>query len=104
MPSGTKISLGDREYFIAPMNIKTMKAHQELISAMTKPGFDVMEQLDAFAELVRAALSRTVPSITLDEVQEGVDMGNIPLLMEALFKASGFESKAGEMAPGNSTH
>ena len=56
MPAGTKIQLGDREYLLAPMNIKTMKAHQDLISQMSKPSFDVMGQLDSFAALVQAAI------------------------------------------------
>ena len=100
MPAGTKIVLGEREYLLAPMNIKTMKAHQELISQMTKRGFDVMAQLDSFTALVQAALQRTVPDITIDEIENNVDMGNIPALMEALFRASGFVAKAGEQAPG----
>lgn len=100
MPAGTKILLGDREYLLAPMNIKTMKANQDLISQMTKPGFDVMGQLDAFTALFQAAIQRTVPDITLEEIEENVDMGNIPALMEALFRASGFVASAGEMAPG----
>ena len=100
MPAGTKIQLGDREYLLAPMNIKTMKAHQDLISQMSKPSFDVMGQLDSFAALVQAAIQRTVPDVTLDEIEANVDMGNIPALMEALFRVSGFVAPAGELAPG----
>ena len=100
MPAGTKIILGDREYLLAPMNIKTMKVHQDLIGQMTKPGFDVMAQLDSFTALVQAAIQRTVPDITIEEIENNVDIGNIPALMEALFRSSGFVAQAGEMAPG----
>lgn len=100
MPVGTKIQLGEREYLLAPMNIKTMKAHQNLIVQMTTPGFNVIDQLDAFTTLVQAAIQRTAPSITLEEVEENVDMGNIPALMEALFRSSGFVAPSGELAPG----
>ena len=100
MPAGTKIQLGEREYLLAPMNIKTMKAHKDVISCMTKPGFDVMDYLDSFTALVHAAIQRTVPEITLDDIEEHVDIGNIPALTEALFLASGFVASAGEMAPG----
>ena len=100
MPAGTKIVLGEREYLLAPMNIKTMKTHQELICQMTKPGFDVMDHLDAFTSLVQGAIQRTVPDISLEEIEESVDIGNIPALMEALFRASGFVAQSGELAPG----
>lgn len=100
MPAATKIKIGDREYELAPMNLKTMSAHKEFLKELMSRDFDVIENIPRFQALVKDALSRTVPDITDAEIESGVDMGNIPDITTALFQVSGFVSKAGETKPG----
>ncbi|MBF0098357.1 MAG: hypothetical protein HQM04_12465 [Magnetococcales bacterium] len=58
-----------------------------------------IEQIDSALQVIHAALSRNYPQLQLEDVEDLVDLATVPILMEAIMRASGLvrqgEAKAG---------
>ncbi|WP_130472619.1 hypothetical protein [Candidatus Magnetaquicoccus inordinatus] len=58
-----------------------------------------IEQIDSALQVIHAALSRNYPQLQLEDVEDLVDLATVPILMEAIMRASGLvrpgEVKAG---------
>ena len=100
MPAATVIKLGDIDYPLAPMNLKTMETHKDFLVLLMGQDFNVIGHIPQFKALLKDALTRTNPGISDEAIENGVDMGNIPDIVKALFEVSGFTAKSGEAKPG----
>ena len=100
MPAASKIKLGDLEYALAPMNLKTMETHKDFLVELMGQNFNVIGHIPQFRALLKDALMRTSPDISEEVIENGVDMGNIPDIVKALFEVSGFAAKSGEPKQG----
>ncbi len=92
---GVKVRLGDRDYIIPPLNLGSIKRLREDINVLSAVRVGEMmtdEQIDSAVRIFHAALSRNYPDITIEEVEEAVDLGNIATVTKAMMKASGFDS------------
>jgi hypothetical protein len=101
MIEGVEIKLGDKTYVVPALNFKLLKKHKADIEVITSAtpdaGLDT-EIADRVVKVVHAALTRNYPNITLDEIEDGLDLRNNRNVMGALLGQSGFvaagESKA----------
>jgi len=86
---GEKLILGGREFIVPPINLKRLKNLLPLIESLTKET-DTLKQMDGTSQILHAALSRNYPEITLDEVEEMIDLGNFMSVLKAVLGGSGF--------------
>lgn len=109
MIPGTTVTIGAKKFLMPPMNIKTMKLHKPMLikimkGAMGESSPDEMvtlfeESFDKFSDIILATLKRNYPELTLDLLEEDLDLGNIQDLMMTVMKTSGFEATIKEDAP-----
>lgn len=97
---GISVTLGGTEYIVPPLSLRSVRkfalAIQQLgdDSALAGP-----EKLDRLLEVVHASLVRNYPDITIEELGEMLDLGNMMAVFEAVMRASGF-TREPAAAPG----
>ncbi len=100
MIDGVKLKIGDKEFIFPPMNLRISKRFEmgggikAFAESPDAPGAEV----DGMARLIHATLERNYPDLTLDEVEEMVNVKNAGAIINAVLGISGFS--AGE-APAN---
>lgn len=95
---GTIVSIGGTDYTVPPLNFSRAKKVLPLLLAMNASG-DALDEakLDAGTQLVHLALTRNYPELTIEQVEDMLDMRNFPLIVAAVMGASGIEK--GEARP-----
>lgn len=99
MIEGIKVKIGEREYVIPPLNLKRLKALQaqiEFINSIKPTEVFTEKYYDAMADVVHAAVTRNHPEVSRDEIEEGLDLGNIKAAYHATMNVSGLVKKLGE--------
>lgn len=88
---GVTLKVGRREFIVPPLNLKGVKRAQQLIPLLQ----DVTstEGVDAAIEVVWLALKRNYPDVTLEQLEEDVDLGNLLALTNAVLSVAGFTPK-----------
>lgn len=89
---------GRDQYIVAPLTLKQMKTNREVIGAFLdfdakfRSGAPInpVDVTEKAAPLILIALQRNHPDMTLDKVEEMVDMHNFQTLMPAIMGGSGF--------------
>ena len=91
---GIPFILGDKTLVVPPLNFRSLEELQDRLAT-----FEAGVDKEARATIVDAAwhaLRRNYPDITKDEIVDGLDIGNMQELMEAVMDVSGLKRKAGE--------
>ena len=98
---GITMNLGGREFVIPPLNLARIKKLQDDLAILATMPMDAAsfepQQLEACITIVHTALTRNYPSMTRDEVEDIIDMGNMEKVMLAVMGQSGFTQ--GEVGP-----
>jgi hypothetical protein len=97
--------LGGIEYVIPPIALRPLQQLQSRINAF---GNSIDEEsIETAVTVIHSALKRNYPEITIEEVGDMVDVGNMFELFEAVMDVSGMKRKAletggdsGEPLPG----
>ena len=91
---GTTVRMGGADYIVAPLTFKQLRALQEKFETMSSISSVVtLAQMDAIIEIAHAALSRNYPDISIDKVENIIDMGNAAQVISAIIGVSGMEQK-----------
>ena len=94
MIDGVKVMMGGKEWTVPALNFKQVRSLEPKLAASTEPGFDT---LGFTVEVVQMALSRNYPELTVDEVEEMIDLRNAPELFRVVMGQSGIvEASPGE--------
>jgi hypothetical protein len=97
---GVRVKLGGAEYIVPPLSLRSLKKLgkkiQELSNINSVP---TEEQTDALLEVIHAALVRNYPDITLDDLADLVDLGNMLEVFPAVLAVSGLKQN---VVPGGS--
>jgi hypothetical protein len=94
MVDGTVITLGGQDYVCPPLNLKNCRLlSEELDSLQRVRGILKPEDVDTVCKIALAALQRNYPSMTLEEVEEKIDLGNFSSVILSVLKTSGVEEK-----------
>jgi hypothetical protein len=88
---------------VPPLSFKKLRSLENDIKELAKlegPATQYTgEQLKVFLRIVHAALSRNYPDMTLEDVEEILDLGNVRPVVAAILGISGLEPTKGEVAP-----
>lgn len=98
---GAKIKMGGKDWVVPALSFKQLK---RLLPTLNRVGNGAvsLENMGEMAEVVHAALSRNYPKVTLDEVEELLDMRNAQFVFLAVIGQSGLEQvPEGEAGPGS---
>ncbi len=89
MIEGMTLKIGGAEYIIPPLNFRQLKKLYPVIEQMQKTD-NPMDQMQAVVTIAQAALSRNYPEMTIEQVEEMIDLNNIRQVIEAIMGISGF--------------
>jgi len=86
---GVKLTLGGREFVVPPLSFKALRELTPRWPELTGMG-DVPtgEQIDVVLGVVHSALIRNYPDLTLEDLEDLVDLGNLPKCLMAAMGAS----------------
>ncbi len=94
---GVEVTLGRCVYVAPPLSLKAMRVLMPKIMALSATGAAALvtdEMFDTLSELIYTALKRNYPALTMEAVEEGLDIKNMHAAMSAILSASG-------LTPGN---
>lgn len=95
---GVPVTLNGREYLIPPLNFKQLRvllSQQKLakIADLAQGGVPSLEQLETLVEVSYSAFKRNYPSISMDDFEDMIDLGNVASVFQAVVNISGLEKK-----------
>lgn len=93
---GKKLRIGRTEYIVPALNIRQLKKHKVTLSksAQFVGREPTDEEVDEMVEVIHAALSRNYPDISIEQLQDTLDLNNIASVMAAIAGLSGLEPAA----------
>lgn len=86
---GISLRMGRRSYVVAPLNFRSLRRLLPTIAKLRANSTPGPTEFDAMIDVVRTALSRNYPTITRQEVEEGMDMRNFRQVLAATLGSSG---------------
>ncbi len=100
MIEGVTIQLGGEGRIIPPLNFRALRTLQPELTLLGKSplgqgGFSD-EQMTALCQVIHAALARNYPDVTLDQLEDWIDLGNAPAVIAAVMAQSGLVRAGGE--------
>ncbi len=97
---GVVIRIAGRDWTVPALTFRQLRRLQPQIELLATIGtVATPEQIAAVSEIVHAALSRNYPSLTAEDVEEMLDLGNAARVISAILRGSGLN--AGEARPGS---
>lgn len=102
---GQWVQLGEAEYKVPPLNFAAVKRFLPQLSQLGSAKLATLDpdKMGLVAELAHCALQRNYPAMTLAEVEELLDLGNMVPLFSAVMSVSGLIKQPADDAPGEST-
>lgn len=91
MIKGTIVNLGGTDYEVPPLNLAALERFQDKLSRYTG-GIDP-ESVKFVVEVAHAAIKRNYPEMTVDELKELIDLGNIREIFGAVMNISGLVAR-----------
>lgn len=96
MIAGPKLTLGDREFTVAPANLGSIKRQMKGYEAHAA---GTAERMDVSMQFVLEVLQRNHPDVDMVFLETWLDTRNMPGVMATISTAAGYEEKAeGEQA------
>ena len=93
---GRVVHFGGKDWIAAPFTlgpIKRLKPTLERLSATPAEGVNAMEQLDDVLEIVHASLVRNYPSLTVQQLEDLIEIPALTEVVRAVLDVSGFGAK-----------
>lgn len=91
---GNEIELGGAKYVFAPLNAAASKQYREQLNSVLS---GAIPDLGFIAQLAHASLSRNYPNMSLAEVEELVDMGNMIPILDAITSITTLVAQMGNL-------
>lgn len=92
---GVELNLGGTVYVVPPLNAAAVKQYREQVSTFLAGS---VPDIELVCKVLHAALVRNYPNITLQQVEEWVDYGNLVDVMDAVMNTSGLAVAVGKLA------
>lgn len=100
MLEGAKLVLGGREFVAPPLPLKVFRTQQDWLRTVSQlDGLPGPEHVDAISGLVHASLVRNYPELTVQEVEDLLDLGNLRTAIEVVMGVSGVKKGSPGEAP-----
>lgn len=99
MIPGTAIAMGGQDWTIPPLTLGQLRRLMPKVRQLTEIDAAMGEtQIGVLVEIVGAALQRNYPDMTLETVENLLDLGNAGVVLNAVLTGSGLRPR--ENAPG----
>jgi len=87
---GVAVTMGRKEWIIPALSLGQIRRLTGKIEGIAKHGSMLTEQqVSDVCEIVHAALKRNYPEVTIEDVEEMVDMGNMRNVIKAVMGQAG---------------
>lgn len=92
--AGVEVRVGQKTYIVPPLSFRQLRELKDKISKL-RPGVQDFDDdtLDAFVDVIQAALSRNYPEVTREDLENDIDLGNVTDLVLAVTNTSGLVPK-----------
>src|SRR5260370_30993899 len=105
MIPGVEVAMGAQDWLVPPLTLGQLRRLMPKLRQLTEIGASMGEpQIGVLVEIVAAALQRNYPDVTMDTVENLLDLGNAGAVLNAVLTGSGLrlrEDRLGEAsAPG----
>jgi hypothetical protein len=95
---GILVYMDSKRYIVPALNLKALRKYDDKIKQVAQPGVSDTEKLDMICQIALAAVQRNYKDVTMDFLEEWIDMRNCWRVFGALMGQSGFkEEPAGEV-------
>ena len=92
---GVAISIGGREWTIPPLTLGQLRRLMPKVRELSNLNTQLGEtQIGVLVEIVFAALQRNYPNITIETVEDLLDLGNAAPILHAVLTGSGLSPRA----------
>ena len=90
---GVKLRIGRGDYVVPALTVRQLKQFRPVLTGMER--FKVSdpsdEDLDQVLGMVHAALSRNYPDLTVEQLQDMVDLRSLPAIVKAIAGQTGLD-------------
>ncbi len=95
---GITVTLGGEARVLPPLTLRALRKlnPQIRLLATLAEGLPTEEQIIAISEVVHASLVRNYPDVTVDQVEEWLDMSNLGLTIGAVMAVAGLERRGAD--------
>jgi hypothetical protein len=102
MIPGVMVAMGGREWTIPPLTLGQLRRLMPKVQQLSEIGSQMGEtQIEVLVEIVAAALHRNYPDISVETVENLLDLGNAGAVLNAVLTGSGLKSR--ERPPGEAS-
>jgi len=99
MIPGVMVAMGGREWTIPPLTLGQLRRLMPKVQQLSEIGSQMGEtQIEVLVEIVAAAMHRNYPEISVETVEDLLDLGNAGVVLNAVLTGSGLRSR--EPSPG----
>ncbi len=95
MIDGVVVKIGGEEHVVPPLNIRLLRKYQKVLDELGDPqamkGFKMSAYTDKALPVVLANLQRNYPNMTQGGLEDMLAVADVPVVVKAMFKISGFE-------------
>ncbi len=92
MIKGTEVELGGTVYIVPPLNLAALERFQDRLESYAG-GID-RESVKFVVEVAHASIKRNYPDMTVDQLKELIDLGNIQEVFGAVMNVSGLVARS----------
>lgn len=85
---GTAVRVGRREYVVPALSLNGLKAVERLLPALEGKTVEGTTFVDAVATIVHLAIARNYPDVTREQLEDEIDIANLPALVGAVLGAA----------------
>ena len=101
---GQEVKVGGEVFIIPPLSFGILKRHKVFIESIGKTRDDgtsktPLEDLPGICMVVHEAIKRNYPEITLEQVEDLIDMNNFGTIFNAIMQNSGLELAPPKLQP-----
>ena len=82
---GAAVRIGETTYVCPPISVRQYRQHRDKLHRLAAvAGLPSDDELTAIVAVLHAALSRNYPDLTVEQLEDMIDVGNIAALIRAV--------------------
>jgi hypothetical protein len=91
---GVPVFLNGQNYYIPSLSTRDFRANYDLLTKPAPEGATIIETFDRLIPVILLAVNRNYPDVTLENLNDWLDLTTFKLAMEAVQGASGLRPVA----------
>ena len=96
MIPGVEVAMGGQDWLVPPLTLGQLRRLMPKVRQLTEIGASMGEpQIGVLVEIVAAALQRNYPDLTIETVENLLDLGNAGAVLNAVLTGSGLKPRGG---------